>query len=144
MKYSSRAGHALISQFILSKDIQDILSSLGWYTMYKQPIAYLENYITLFGRIFCICPSAMPDASSSFLTFWQVLPTIRASVWARKLARRIYQIKENNRPFVTGRSGCINLVLQTTLMLGWQHTSYTVYYTHSMKVYKLNIVQLVV
>lgn len=46
--------------------------------------------LTLCGRIFSRASSLSPLASSSFLASSVVLPLIRASVWARKLAIRIY------------------------------------------------------
>lgn len=46
--------------------------------------------LTLCGRIFSSSSPLRPLASSSFLASSVVLPFIRASVWARKLASRIY------------------------------------------------------
>lgn len=46
--------------------------------------------LTLCGRIFSRASPLKPLASSSFLASSVVLPVIRASVWARKLANRIY------------------------------------------------------
>lgn len=46
--------------------------------------------LTLCGRIFSRASPLRPVASSSFLASSVVLPFIRASVWARKLASRIY------------------------------------------------------
>lgn len=54
-------------------------------------------WLTLCGSIFSRASPLRPPASSSFLASSVVLPFIRASVWARKLASRIYS--RTSHPF---------------------------------------------
>ena len=57
----------------------------------KNKIAYLMPLLTLWGLISLIWSALMPDARSSSSTFCSLLPVIKASVWAKKLDRRIWK-----------------------------------------------------